>query len=81
MRGNIMQGELLDKYYDIKERISGSFSERLIDEIQFRAFEKELNFIFPYITYLRFRKVNIKPEMIQNKLLIIEQKLKRLIVA
>lgn len=65
-------------YYDIKEQIEHCLEDKLISLSDYNRFIKELNVLFPYINYSSLNGMTIKPELIENKLLIIRNKLRSL---
>ena len=66
-------------YNDIKEQLQRCYRDRLIKFEDYTNFIKEMDILFPYINYSSLNKIIIKPELIENKLLIIQRKLRELI--
>jgi hypothetical protein len=68
------------KYKEIREKVENCYSDNVINESQYNGFIKELNTLFPYVNYNALYDIKIDGRIIENKLNIINEKIKKIIL-
>ncbi len=71
-----MQEQLFLKYKELSQRLDNCHKDKIITPVLYEELNKELMVLFPYVNYYAVYEVKINYKFLENKLKIIEDKLK-----